>query len=361
MRYRLVLFDFDGTLADSLTVFLEVYKQIAPSLGLKPIEDIEAARSTPTRKLFKKLGIRFWRLPRVVRAFQTAAAAHAGELRLHPGVAAAINDLHERGFRLGILSSNREDVIRACLRAHQIEDRFAFVVGYPKIFGKAKALRRIIRQEQLDRTDVLYIGDELRDVEAGRKARVPIAAVTWGFHHENLLVDGSPTFIVRSPAELLTLAEHPTIPRSDELIIRRYRKSDEASVVALWETCGLVEPGHDARKDIRRTRSVRPDLLLVALQGGRIVGSAMAGYDGHRGWIDYLAVDPDVRRRGIGRALVAEAERRLRAIGCPMVHLQVLPHRPEALEFAKHLGFAVTEVITLGRRLDPPAPVRRPA
>lgn len=207
MAYRLIVFDFDGTLADSLGTLVAVYNRLAPGLGLNPVVDLEAARSTPTRRLLKQLGVRFWRLPRVVRAYQSAVAAEAHAPRLHDGVAAVLTELADRGARLGVLSSNREDNIRRCLRANGVEDRFAFVIGYPKLFGKAKALRRILKAERLGRADVLFVGDELRDLEAGKKARVATAAVTWGFHAEPLLAGGGATFLVRRPDELLGLAE----------------------------------------------------------------------------------------------------------------------------------------------------------
>jgi phosphoglycolate phosphatase len=207
MRYPLVVFDFDGTLADSLGPALAVYNRLAPELGLRTVVDLEAARSMPTRTLLKQLGVRFWRLPRVVRAFQEAAAEHAAELRLHDGVAAVLRDLHARGHRLGILSSNREDAIRTCLRVNGVEEVFAFVIGYPKLFGKAKALRRILRSEGADRGGLLFVGDELRDVEAGRKVRVSTVAVTWGFQAEPLLRSGGATYLVRRPDELLAITE----------------------------------------------------------------------------------------------------------------------------------------------------------
>jgi phosphoglycolate phosphatase len=207
MRYPLIVFDFDGTLADSLGPALEVFNRIAPGLGLRPIEDVEAARAMPTRQLLRQLGVRFWRLPRVVRAFQAAAAEHADRLRLHDGVTGVVRGLSARGHRLGILSSNREETIRACLRANGIEGAFAFVIGYPKLFGKAKALRRILKQEKLDRGGLLFVGDELRDLEAGRKVKVSTAAVTWGFQAEPLLRDAGATYLVRRPDELLAITD----------------------------------------------------------------------------------------------------------------------------------------------------------
>lgn len=207
MRYRLIVFDFDGTLADSLSVAVETYNRIAPGLGLKMVEDVEAARSMPTRRLLKHLGVRFWRLPRLIRTFRTAATEHAGELRLHPGLPELLRRLHAQGARLGILSSNSEENIRACLRANHVEDVFAFVIGYPKLFGKAKALRRILKQERLPRDELLFVGDELRDIEAGYKARVATAAVTWGFHAVSLLESAKATYLVREPTELIPILD----------------------------------------------------------------------------------------------------------------------------------------------------------
>ncbi|MCZ2340323.1 MAG: HAD-IA family hydrolase [Bacteroidales bacterium] len=208
MPYRLVVFDFDGTLADTLSQAVATYNRIAPELGLRPITDVEAARAMPTRQLMRELGIRFWRLPRLIRTFRAVAAEHAPDVQLHAGIVELLHALRERGARLGILSSNSESNIRAALRANGVEDAFAFVVGYPKLFGKAKALRRILRQEKLLRHELLFIGDELRDIEAGQKVKVATAAVTWGFHAVDLMERANATYVLRHPAELLaTLSE----------------------------------------------------------------------------------------------------------------------------------------------------------
>jgi HAD superfamily hydrolase (TIGR01549 family) len=205
MNYRLVVFDFDGTLADSMAVSIRIFQQIGPALGLKPFTDLDAARRMPTRKILKEVGISFWKLPKVVRAFQAAAAEHAHELKLHPGLAEALIDLHARGTRLGVLSSNREDNIRKCLAANGVEHVFEFVIGHPQLFGKARALRRISRRQRVERTDMVYIGDETRDVEAARRAGVGAAAVGWGYHTPELLATFQPMFLLREPADLVSL------------------------------------------------------------------------------------------------------------------------------------------------------------
>jgi ribosomal protein S18 acetylase RimI-like enzyme len=147
-----------------------------------------------------------------------------------------------------------------------------------------------------------------------------------------------------------------------EMQIRPFRAEDEEAVVSLWERCGLARPLNDPHADIRRKLEVRPDLFLVGELGGRTVASVMAGYEGHRGWLNYLAVDPELQRRGLGRAIVAEAEQRLRAAGCPKINLQVRSSNPGVVEFYRRVGYSVDDVVSLGKRLTfdrPGAPSQR--
>ncbi|NHI17323.1 GNAT family acetyltransferase [Microbacterium sp. CBS5P-1] len=137
--------------------------------------------------------------------------------------------------------------------------------------------------------------------------------------------------------------------------IRSFAPGDEDAVVALWEAAALTRSWNDPRADIARARSVWPDLLLVADAGGAVVGSVMAGYDGHRGWLSYLAADPARRGEGIGAALVAEAERRLTALGCPKVQLMVRRENAGVLGFYDALGYEPVEVEMRGKRLIPDA------
>lgn len=133
--------------------------------------------------------------------------------------------------------------------------------------------------------------------------------------------------------------------------IRSFQTADEDAVVALWEQTGLTRPWNDPRADIRRKLTVQPELFLVAVDGDVVVGSVMAGYDGHRGWLYYLAAAPSHRGQGIGRALVAEAERLLEAMGCPKVQLMVRPDNASARGFYDALGYVSFETWATGRRL----------
>lgn len=141
------------------------------------------------------------------------------------------------------------------------------------------------------------------------------------------------------------------------LVIRPFEKSDESAVVALWRAAGLTRPWNDPHADIRRKQSVQPELFLVGEVDREIVATAMAGYDGHRGSVYYLAVSPAHQRCGYGRAVMAEIERRLEALGCPKLNLMVRHDNRVALGFYERLGYDEATVVTLGKRLivDGPA------
>jgi ribosomal protein S18 acetylase RimI-like enzyme len=134
--------------------------------------------------------------------------------------------------------------------------------------------------------------------------------------------------------------------------IRPFRAADQEAVVDLWSRCGLLRPWNDPHKDIARKLRVQPELFLVLEADGAVAGTVMAGYEGHRGWINYLAVDPAARRRGLGRSLVVEAERLLRERGCPKINLQVRRENREAIAFYERIGFAEDASVSLGKRLE---------
>jgi ribosomal protein S18 acetylase RimI-like enzyme len=134
--------------------------------------------------------------------------------------------------------------------------------------------------------------------------------------------------------------------------IRAFRDEDEPAVIDLWRRCGLVRPWNDPGKDVARKARVQPELFLVGVVDRTIVASIMAGYDGHRGWINYLAVSPDHQRRGFGRSLMEEAERGLRRLGCPKINLQIRRGNIAVAAFYAALGYAEDDVVSLGKRLE---------
>ena len=135
------------------------------------------------------------------------------------------------------------------------------------------------------------------------------------------------------------------------LVIRTFARAYEAAVVALWRAAGLTRPWNDPHADIARKQTVQPELFLVGELDGEIVGSAMAGYDGHRGSVYYLAVSPAHQQSGHARALMAEVERRLEALGCPKLNLMVRHDNQVAIGFYARIGYDTQQVVALGKRL----------
>ncbi|WP_235480791.1 GNAT family acetyltransferase [Agromyces sp. Leaf222] len=138
--------------------------------------------------------------------------------------------------------------------------------------------------------------------------------------------------------------------------IRPFAVADTEPVVALWRAAGLVVPWNDPYLDIERKLTVQPELFLVGESDGVLVATAMIGYDGHRGWVNYLAVDGSRRGEGLGARLMAEAERLLAERGCPKLNLQVRSTNAGVIAFYRSLGYRVDDVASLGKRLIPDAP-----
>jgi len=133
--------------------------------------------------------------------------------------------------------------------------------------------------------------------------------------------------------------------------IRPFQPTDTEDVVTLWQETGLTRPWNNPYQDISRKLTVQPELFLVAVADDSLVGTVMAGYDGHRGWLYYLASDPARRGEGIARQLVATAEEKLVAMGCPKVQLMVRPDNDIAHGFYDALGYEPFETWSTGKRL----------
>ncbi|MEE8541112.1 MAG: GNAT family acetyltransferase [Desulfobacterales bacterium] len=140
---------------------------------------------------------------------------------------------------------------------------------------------------------------------------------------------------------------------SDEMKIRKYQTEDQEMIIDLWERCGLVAPQNNPHKDIERKLKVNPEWFLVGELNGRIIATCMAGYEGHRGWINYLAVSPDYQRQGYAKQIMNTAELLLRAAGCPKINLQVRSSNATVIEFYKAIGFSIDDVRSMGKRLEP--------
>ncbi len=136
------------------------------------------------------------------------------------------------------------------------------------------------------------------------------------------------------------------------MIIRPYHLSDRESLVRLWHDCGLVFAHNDPYRDIDRKLAVNPDWLLIGELNGNVIASCMVGYDGHRGWLNYLACAPKHRQNGFARKIVTHAEKILKDAGCPKINIQIRTSNQQIIDFYRQLGFSTDNVVSMGKHLE---------
>jgi phosphoglycolate phosphatase len=205
MRYAFVLWDFDGTLADTFACMASAYNTFAARLGLRQIEDFEAIRGLSPLAFMRTLGIPLVRGPSLMAGVLAAVRRDMPNVRLFTGVAEALDSLGQAGCRMSVLSSNSRDNILDCLSANGVAGRFESVLGYRRIFGKGDGIRRFLRGRIAPGERAVYVGDEVRDILAARKAGVDVAAVTWGYNTRELLAEHHPDYLIERPEQLQVL------------------------------------------------------------------------------------------------------------------------------------------------------------
>lgn len=207
MSYHLCLFDFDGTIADTLEEARLILNELAAAYGFRPVplEDLPALRLLSAKQLFRALGIRKRWVPVLLARGTRQLRTRVGDLRLIPGMDEVIRAAASQVGRCGILTSNTVENVELFLEAHGLREHFEFVSSVPKLSGKHKHLRSILRTFSLQPDELLYIGDELRDVKAAHRARVDMAAVSWGFNAREVLAEAKPRYLFDRSEELLAL------------------------------------------------------------------------------------------------------------------------------------------------------------
>ena len=208
--FKSIIFDFDGTLADSREVALEVYRRLSCKYNLPELtpDKLEKLKNLPIMDRFKEMRYPVYRLPEVFREIKKAYREHLPSLHPYPGIREALMTLRERGYDLYILSSNSRENILYFLDNFDM-DFFVGIKSSPGLFGKQRTLGQLTREFRISKKEALYVGDELRDIEACRGAGVAVMAVTWGYDSPALLARGNPDLTANSPEEILDLLPAP--------------------------------------------------------------------------------------------------------------------------------------------------------
>ncbi|TAH34273.1 HAD family hydrolase [Candidatus Saccharibacteria bacterium] len=196
-----VIFDFDGTIADSMWLVIAIYEEM---FGAKVTEkQIQETRNLPLSKVLKQLGIPLWKVPRLLTSGRKIMRTRIEEVKPFPGMDEVFAQLKAEGYNLQIMSSNSRPLVRQFLKQHDLLQYFSDVEGGVGLFGKAPVLRKIMKHLGLTRAQVVYVGDEGRDIEGAKKARVPIISVGWGYNTPELLKSMRPDYYVDSPPQLV--------------------------------------------------------------------------------------------------------------------------------------------------------------
>lgn len=205
MKYQFILWDFDGTIADTLAIALGVYNRLADERGFVRVEDPEAVRNMGMRDFLASHNVGLHHVPLAFAAFLKEIRERIPSVRLMQGVQDALEKISALGLSQGIVSSNQTDVIRSCLQQNQVDHYFEQVIGTSRIFGKEHRLKRVTRKLKMEASAVLYVGDEIRDIEAAQGAGLDVAAVTWGLNASDALSRHNPTYLVHTPQQLLNV------------------------------------------------------------------------------------------------------------------------------------------------------------
>lgn len=201
-----VIFDFDGTLADTIGLLLQVYNEHAHAFSADTVQmsEFTALRKMGYRRALKAKRLKWHHLPKLVAFIRKEMRQHMGEVKPYAGIVALLENLKDREVAIGVLTSNDLALVQEFFVAHQFP-AFDFVVSERTIFGKEKALARILTRHGLDRQNVVYVGDEPRDVVASKKAGVTSVGVTWGLGGREMLESSYPDYLVDTVEELVSV------------------------------------------------------------------------------------------------------------------------------------------------------------
>lgn len=201
-----VIFDFDGTICDSFTQFVQVFNGIAPYYNLIQVseKDLADIHNYETEYIIKKHGVTSWTMPIVVYHVRRNMKQLIPTMKLYSGIRETIQKMISNGVVVGILTSNSQEVVHTFLKNNNLTG-FQFIFTGSGIFGKAKNLKMI--KDQLKSQNIFYVGDEVRDVKAAKEANIQSIAATWGFHSRKLLESSNPGAMADSPSDLMDIVE----------------------------------------------------------------------------------------------------------------------------------------------------------
>ncbi len=205
MTQKAIIFDFDGTIADTVDALVSIANRLAQEFGYIPIapEELAMLKNLSSREIIKYSGISIFKIPFLVKKVKAELKNKIPELKPIPGIKEALIVLKSEGNRLGIITSNSQENVTEFLQINDLNNLFEFIYSGVTIFGKTTIINNVLKQQQIKPQAVIYVGDETRDIEASKKANIKVIAVTWGFNSPEILARQNPDFLIHQPSQLL--------------------------------------------------------------------------------------------------------------------------------------------------------------
>lgn len=205
MKAKTIIFDFDGTIANTVASMLQIYNRVAPKYGCKPIppENYDFLMTQRPQDAMKAYGVTRWKLPFLAFEIRRKLVYEMAKTEPMPGMIEALEAIKNAGYDLGILTSNAEKNVNIFLKNYNIQELFNFVYAGSSLFNKAETFRKVLKKEKLEKNNILYVGDETRDIEATQKVGVPIIAVSWGLNSHEALEKLKPLKTVNTAENLV--------------------------------------------------------------------------------------------------------------------------------------------------------------
>lgn len=205
MTVKVIIFDFDGTIADSLDAVVNITNRLAVEFGYQPpsLEDIEKIKNLSSRQIIQFSGVSIFKLPFLLRKVRIRLNNQIQDLKPFPGIKETFTELKAQGNQLGIITSNSKENVSIFLKENEFIELFDFIYSAPTIFGKHKVINSFSKKQNIQNNEMVYVGDETRDIEAARKSRIKVISVSWGFNSKEVLAKHHPDFLIDKPSELL--------------------------------------------------------------------------------------------------------------------------------------------------------------
>lgn len=205
MNNKIIVFDFDGTIADTYHALFELANELADEFGYKPIaqSDLLRLKNLSSWEIIKQAEIPLFKIPFLFKRIQSELSKEINQIDLFAGMETVLCQLKYRGYRLGIITSNTEKNVKAVLANNKLDSLFEFIYAETTIFGKHRVINEMLRKKKINRKNIVYVGDETRDIRSAQKSKISVVAVAWGFNSKQVLAKQQPEFLVEQPVQLL--------------------------------------------------------------------------------------------------------------------------------------------------------------